>query len=125
MLTLSSLLLLYSKNLKNIGKLLFQKLIRSFSNTQTSFNDYAYARGYKQFKIIEKSTVEFPSKYLKFEDFENGIDFTDAFEAIDSILESCNSKEYQVVKKLYNSFLSVLLNEILTKIFAQDSDDFW
>ncbi|WP_078131414.1 ankyrin repeat domain-containing protein [Leptospira kirschneri] len=93
--------------------------------TQTPFNGYAYARGYEQFEPIGKGAFVFESEFLKFEDLENGIDFTDAFEGIDSILELCNSQEYWIVKKLYNLFLSILLNEVLTDIFSPESENFW
>ncbi|MBE8400817.1 ankyrin repeat domain-containing protein [Leptospira borgpetersenii] len=102
-------------------------LLEWAGNTQSPFSGYAYARGYKQFEIIDNGRVNFENEHLKFEDFENGIDFTEAFQGIDSILESCNSKEYPIVQKIYNSFLIVLLNEVFSDTFRaeSESDDYW
>ncbi|EMY78237.1 hypothetical protein LEP1GSC060_1369 [Leptospira weilii serovar Ranarum str. ICFT] len=49
----------------------------------------------------------------------------EAFKGIDEILESADSKEYWVVKNLYNRFLTILLNEVFTDVFPQESDDDW
>ncbi|AMX71307.1 hypothetical protein [Leptospira borgpetersenii] len=42
-------------------------------------------------------------------------------------MESCNSKEYSIVQKIYNSFLIVLLNEVFSDTFRaeSESDDYW
>ncbi|TGL95507.1 ankyrin repeat domain-containing protein [Leptospira barantonii] len=92
--------------------------------TQIPYGGYAFARGYSQFEVLKES-VRFESEHCEFEDGEDEIDFSDAFEGIDSLLKSCDGNEYPIVKKLYASFLSVLLNEVFSEIFPADPMRFW
>lgn len=93
-------------------------------DSQMPYGAYAFARGYSQFEVLKES-VRFENEYCKFEDDEVGIDFSDAFEGIDSLLKDCQDKEYTILKKLYASFLAALLNEVFSEVFPEDPMVFW
>ncbi|EMY13865.1 ankyrin repeat protein, partial [Leptospira weilii str. Ecochallenge] len=95
-------------------------------SAQMPFSGYAFPRGYTQFKMIPDSIVfqeEIPFGDPVFEEYEVGIDFSDAFEGIKEILDLTDRNEYWIVKNLYNSFLAFLLKETFSQIFKSDS--FW
>lgn len=118
-------------------------------SAQTPFSGYAFPRGYTRFEVTQNSIVfreetedktsdqssefsedendddeeENPFGDPVFEDYENGIDFSDAFEGIEEILDRTDRDEYWIVKNLYNSFLAFLLQETFSRIFERDS--FW
>ncbi|RHX93328.1 hypothetical protein DLM76_14690 [Leptospira yasudae] len=117
-------------------------------NAQIPFSAYALPRGYTQFEVTPDSIVfrreidnqdsdqsfededmddyqdeENPFGDPVFEEYETGIDFSDAFEGIEEILNLTDRNEYWIVKNLYNSFLAFLLKETFSQIFEPDS--FW
>ncbi|TGK33239.1 hypothetical protein EHQ12_18065 [Leptospira gomenensis] len=93
-------------------------------DSQMPYGGYAFARGYSQFEV-SKDSFRFKTEHCEFEDDENGIDFSDAFEGIESLFKSCKDKEYQLVKKLYGVFLAVLLNEVFSEVFPANPLEFW
>ncbi|EMO44685.1 ankyrin repeat domain-containing protein [Leptospira santarosai] len=90
--------------------------------SQTSYDGSAFARGYSQMEVL-KGSVLFEDEYCDFEEGE--VDFSIAFEGIDSILKICDKKEYVTIKNLYNSFLKVLLNEVFSEVFPDDTITYW